>query len=79
MLTKSTATRDTHTLTWPKVEGATGFRFYKNGVLVSTTGDGTRTSVRFGSLPYGPITLGVSAVCPDGEKNSSVISVLERK
>jgi hypothetical protein len=67
-------TDQTCTLTWQPIPGATGYRFYKNGLLVSSAG-AAATSVKFGNLPYGSTLLGVAAICPDGEKLATVKTV----
>lgn len=70
-------TRATITVTWPLVPGATGYRLSKNGVAVSTA-SAKAVSAKFGSLPYAATTLGVAAICPDGDKKSSLVTTETR-
>lgn len=77
-LAKTIATRDTQTVAWTQVTNATGYRLYKNGVLVSTAGPAA-TAAKFGALAYGTTQLGVAAVCPSGEKRSTLPSTLARQ
>jgi len=70
-------TDQTSTLVWASVPGASGYRLYKAGVLVATAGP-LAISAKFGSLRYGETALGVSALCPEGEKLASARTVETR-
>jgi len=56
----SAFTESTVTLSWEPVAGARGYRFYRDGVLVSSTNDPARASVKFG-VDWGSHQLGVEA------------------
>jgi len=77
VLTAGSQTDRTSTITWLSVPGTTGYRLYKNGVLISTAGS-LATSVTFRSLPYGETLLGVGAICPDGEKLANARTIEAR-
>ena len=54
----------TVTLAWTPPQGEIGYRFYRDGTLVSTSSNGAQASVKFGNLTWAQHVLRVDGVSP---------------
>lgn len=72
-LSLTTFSQRTVTLTWAPVDRAEGYRFYHDGVLVSSTNDPARASVKFG-VTWGRHTLAVEAFAESDQARDELVA-----